>query len=398
MLEFPPTAGLPLLWRDFLPFSKGLSFEEGLARFLTVPAAQVECSGTACLILALEVLKRRSSRTEVILPAYTCPLVPLAVTHAGLKVTLCDVAPNGFDFDPDSLSAACGSRTLCIVPTHLGGRVTSMAPVLDIAERTGAYVIEDTAQALGASWKGAPAGTVGDIGFYSFACGKGLTLYEGGLIVARDPEIRAALRQVSDEMIPFRIGFELKRCAELLGYRLCYNPAVLRLTYGFRLRYWLNRNDPVRAVGDDFGLKIPLHRVGGWRKRVGASALKRLPQAIRENVSRGRRRAQALASIPGLHILNDSPDSVGTWPFLTAWFDSEEASRRALSELWRRGLGVTRLFIHPLTGYSYLKGIVPDVRMPNAEAFAARAFTLSNSLWLTDDDFESIRAVLVKSA
>jgi dTDP-4-amino-4,6-dideoxygalactose transaminase len=308
------------------------------------------------------------------------------------------MTPDGFDFDLDALSSASDAETLCIIPTHLGGRVTPLAPVLDIAQKAGAYVIEDAAQAFGASWKGAPAGTLGDIGFYSLACGKGLTLYEGGVMVARDPEIRAALRRLSDETVPFRFGLEFKRCSELIGYRLGYNPVGLGLTYGFRLRYWLNRRNPVRAVGDDFGPDIPLHQVSGWRKRVGTAALRRLPAAIRENVARGRRRAQALALIPGLHLLDDSPDSCGTWPFLTAWFDSEEASRRALSSLWRSGLGVTRLFIHPLTGYSYLKGIVPALPMPKAEAFAARAFTLSNSPWLTDDAFESIRTVLAESA
>src|SRR5581483_11135316 len=96
--------------------------------------------------------------------------------------------------------------------------------------------------------------------------------------------------------------------------------------------------------------------------------------------------------------LDDRPGRTGAWPFLMIWFDSAEASARALSRLWRTGLGVSRLFIHPLTGYSYLKGKVPAVSAPNAEAFAARALTVSNSPWLTDGDFESIRAVLEESA
>lgn len=396
--EVPPTAGLPLRWRDFLPASGKPSLEEGLAAFLGLPAVQVECSGTASLVLALEVLKRRSRRRKVILPAYTCPLVPLAVAQAGLETALCDLGPNGLDLDPHSLSVLCDSQTLCVIPTHLAGAVADLAPVLEIARRAGAFIIEDAAQALGAAWNGAPVGTFGDIGFYSLACGKGLTLYEGGVLIARDSEMREALRRESEARVSFQWGMELKRSAELLGYRLFYHPAALRWSYGARLRHWLGRNDPVRAVGDDLGPEIPIHRVGRWRKRIGAAALERLPGAIRGNVERGRRRARMLGGIPGLHLLDDRPGRSGAWPFLMIWFDSAEASTRALSRLWRTGLGVSRLFIHPLTGYSYLKGKVPAVSAPNAEAFAARALTVSNSPWLTDGDFESIRAVLEESA
>jgi len=334
----------------------------------------------------------------VILPAYTCPLVPLAVVAAGLEVALCDLGPNRFDFDLDSLAVLCDSQTLCVIPTHLGGSVADLAPVLEIARRAGAFVVEDAAQALGATWNGAPVGTFGDIGFYSLACGKGLTLYEGGVLVARDPEMREELRRVSAERVRFQWGMELKRSAELGGYRLFYHPAGLRWTYGVPLRRWLSRNDPVRAVGDDLGPGIPIHRVGRWRKKVGAAALERLPEAIRENVQRGRERAGKLAGIPGLHLRDDLPGRSGAWPFLMVWFDSEEAASRALSRLWRAGLGVSRLFIHPLTGYPYLKGKVPAVPAPNAEAFAVSALTVSNSPWLTDSAFESVRTALEEAA
>ena len=83
--------------------------------------------------------------------------------------------------------------TLAVIPTHLGGVVANLEPVLEIAERAGACVLEDAAQALGATWHGRPVGTVGEIGCYSLSRGKGLTLYEGGCCVARDDELRAAI-------------------------------------------------------------------------------------------------------------------------------------------------------------------------------------------------------------
>ena len=395
--ELPPTAGLPLQWRDFFARTGRPAFEEGLARFLGVPSVQVECSGTSGLVIAFEALKRRSSRRTVVLPGYTCPLVPLAAARAGLQIKLCDTRPDRFDLDLNHLAAICDSETLCIVPTHLGGLVTALPGVLEIARRVGAAVIEDAAQALGARWKGRPVGTFGEIGIYSLACGKGLTLYEGGVLVAQDASLRTLLNEVGRQEAPFHRWMECKRFVELLGYRLFYNPLGLRLTYGLSLRRWLKRGDPVRAVGDRFDNEIPMHTVGAWRKTIGAAALMRLPSALAEQEERARRRVKALGKIAGIRVLDDLPESTGTWPFIMVLFDSDRACSRALSVLWSAGVGVTRLFVHALTGYPQLKGIVPNASLPHAESFASRCLTITNSPWLTEDEFHRIAEILVES-
>lgn len=395
--ELPPTAGLPLQWRDFLPARNTPDFEAVLADFIGVPSVQLECSGTACLVVALEMLKRVSSRRTVVIAAYTCPLVPLAVAHVGLRVKSCDTRADRFDFDTDALAAACDADTLCVVSAHLGGSAADMEPVLEIARDVGAHVIEDAAQSLGATWRGRQVGTIGDIGFYSLARGKGLTLYEGGVLVARDPELLEMLKKTSEELIGFQPMSEFIRLIQLVGYRLSYHPIGLSLTYGLPLRFWLKRGDAVRAVGDEFSSSIPLHRVGAWRKRIGASAFKRLQSALSENRGRGRRRAEALSSIRGLRVIGDLPDSCGTWPFLTVVFEREESCDRALSSLWRAGLGVTRLFVHDLAGYCFLQGIVPETPTPNARSLAARCLTISNSSWVSDVDFSFIRDTLAEA-
>lgn len=70
---------------------------------------------------------------------------------------------------------------------------------------------------------------------------------------------------------------------------------------------------------------------------------------------------------------------------------------RVLARLWKAGLGVTRLFIHALPDYNYLKRLVPDVAVPAARALAARGLTISNSPWLTDIKFGRILSVLEES-
>ena len=82
--EVPPTAGLPPRFGDLLPSSTP-SLADQAMRFLGVEDVQVECSGTAALVVALTALQRQSKRTSVIVPAYTCPLVAIAVAHCRLK-------------------------------------------------------------------------------------------------------------------------------------------------------------------------------------------------------------------------------------------------------------------------------------------------------------------------
>ncbi len=241
--EVPPTAGLPPRWRDLLSWHGTLA--EPAAAFLGVEALQVTCSGTAALVVALTALHRMSGRRTVIVPGYTCPLVALAVAHCGLRLRLCDLGPDSIDFDHAALARLCDADTLALVPTHLGGRVVDVAASVACARAAGAFVIEDAAQALGAREGAASVGLRGDAGVFSLAVGKGLTTFEGGLLIARDARLRAAFAEVARELLPWRPGWELWRTLQLLGYHALYRPATLALAYGMPLRRALRRgSDP----------------------------------------------------------------------------------------------------------------------------------------------------------
>ncbi|MET0330344.1 MAG: DegT/DnrJ/EryC1/StrS family aminotransferase [Dyella sp.] len=386
--ELPPTAGLPLHWRDLLPARARLA--ESLADWLGVPEVQLECSGTASLVIALHALAKRSARREVVVPAWTCPLVALAVHRAGLVLKLCDLAPDHYDMDPTQLAALCGENTLAIVPTHIGGRLADVQTAIRIAHACGAWVIEDAAQALGAQQNGQTAGLQGDIGFFSLAVGKGLTTFEGGVLLAREPELRDALRQSHAELIRPSAPMACRRALELLGYALCYRPALLGLVYGRPLRRALAAGDPVAAVGDDFGSEIPLHPLGRWRNAVATRALVRLPDFIARTRQQAQARLAQLRSLPGVRVFDDAPGQQGVWPLLLLALPDEASRDRALQRLWTAGLGVSRMFIHALPDYDYLRGIAADARLPNAREFAARSLTISNSPWLGQRDFNRI--------
>src|SRR5262249_16529358 len=162
-------------------------------------------------------------------------------------------------------------------------------------------------------WHHDKAGTVCDLGFFSFAAGKGLTLYEGGALVARDPAMRKALIETSRQVVPFRIDWEILRICQLIGYGLFYNPSGLSFTYGANLRHWLRQGNAVNAAGEHF-THIPVHKVSAFRKRVGTSALARLKEHLEDNVSRGRQRAERLSAIEGVTVLKELPSTSATWP------------------------------------------------------------------------------------
>ena len=391
--EIPPTAGLPLRLGDLRPGRGDLA--QRLAAQLGTPPLQLECSGTVALWLSLRVLRERDpQRTVVVAPAYTCPLVAIAVHQAGLQLRLCDVRPGHWDMDPHALAVACRHDTLAVIPTHLGGRVADVDTALAIAADSGARVIEDAAQALGALDRGASVGLRGDIGFFSLAAGKGLSIYEGGLLVTRDPELREALRATSARRVPSHMGWELRRSLELLGLAALYRPRMLSLAYGGPLRRALRQGDAVGAVGDRFDPVFPIHRVGRWRQAVGARAQARLPAWLDVQRERAQARAVRLRAIPGVSVFGDAPGTRGTWPVLMLLMPDEARRDAVLANLWGAGLGVSRMFIHALPDYDYLVDRVPRQDTPHARDFAARSLTLSNSPWLDDVRFERIAACI----
>ena len=268
-------------------------FTAGLRDWLGIPEPIMACSGTAAFVVALRTLARRNpGRSRVVVPAYTCPLVPLAVRLAGLRAVACDTLPGGFGIDPGALGRCCDETALAVVPAHLGGRASDISAVSAVAHDYGAVVIEDAAQALGASFGGRSVGLSGDIGFFSLAVGKGLTTYEGGVLFSRDPDLHAELQGTASRVLRPGLLWNARRVLELLGYAVAYNPALLPLAYGRPLRRGLDRGDEIAAVGDAFTLDgIPLHRMDPLRLRVAANALERLPAFLEAGRDRAVRRA-----------------------------------------------------------------------------------------------------------
>ncbi len=196
MAWYPP-AEVKIPWSaifDSLLSSSG-DFKKYLCDYLQVKYCIFGNSGRAVFYLLLEALKRKDKerRDEVLIPGYTCYSVAASVAKAGLKIGVYDIDPQTLSPDPDSLRRSASIRTLAIVHQHLFGIPTSIDGLKEIAQHTGAHLVEDAAQGLGGTSNGRPLGTMGDFGFYSFGRGKPLPVGCGGALVGKDQNIFSGL-------------------------------------------------------------------------------------------------------------------------------------------------------------------------------------------------------------
>jgi dTDP-4-amino-4,6-dideoxygalactose transaminase len=190
------------------------AFETQVAQAWDIPATIAVNAGSSALRLALEALRIEAGR-EVILPALTFISTAYAVSDARLVPVFVDVDPHTLTIDPAAAQAAISDKTAAIIPVHLFGQMAEMEPLLALAEEYGLFVIEDAAQAHGATYRVADAthasareryaGSMGDFGCFSMNGIKNMGAPgDGGLItisrrlLERDPLIVQRLHALRD--------------------------------------------------------------------------------------------------------------------------------------------------------------------------------------------------------
>lgn len=168
--------------------------ERDLAGYCQSPHAVACASGSDALLLALMALDVAQG-DEVILPSYTFFATASAVWRLGAMPVFVDIDPATYNVDPNLIAERITPRTKALLPVHLFGRCAEMDAILTIARKHGLPVIEDAAQAVGAEYKGRRAGSLGDIGCFSFYPTKNLGGFgDGGLLTAHDAPIAERLR------------------------------------------------------------------------------------------------------------------------------------------------------------------------------------------------------------
>jgi dTDP-4-amino-4,6-dideoxygalactose transaminase len=166
-------------------------FEAAFAAFQGVAHAIATSSCTTGLHLILHAAGIGPG-DEVLVPAMTFPATASSVLHAGARPVAVDVLPGQLTIDPGAARAAVGPRTRAVIAVHLAGWPAEMDALRALADERGLVLVEDAAHAIGTSYRGRPAGALGDAASFSFYANKNLTTCEGGMVTtARDDWARA---------------------------------------------------------------------------------------------------------------------------------------------------------------------------------------------------------------
>jgi dTDP-4-amino-4,6-dideoxygalactose transaminase len=174
------------------------AFEERFAAYCGVRHCVALNSGTSALHLAL-LAAGVGPGDEVITVSMTFVATTAAILYCGAKPIFVDVDPDTWTMDPNLVKAAITPRTKAILPVHLHGLMADMDPIIEVADRAGLIVIEDAAQAHGSEYRGLRAGSIGDIGCFSFYPGKNLGAYgEAGAAVTNSSDLARQLALLRD--------------------------------------------------------------------------------------------------------------------------------------------------------------------------------------------------------
>jgi dTDP-4-amino-4,6-dideoxygalactose transaminase len=178
--------------------SEVAAFEEEFAAYSQAKHGIGVNTGTSALHLAL-LAANVGPGDEVITVPFTFVASVSAIHYTGATPVLVDIDPRTFTMDVTKIEAAITPRTRAILPVHLYGQAADMDPIVAIAARHRLVVIEDAAQAHGAEYKGRRAGSIGDMGCFSFYPGKNLGAYgEGGMVVTNNAAYTRAIRMLRD--------------------------------------------------------------------------------------------------------------------------------------------------------------------------------------------------------
>lgn len=172
---------------------KVAEFEEKFADYIGVEHAVAVSSGTTALHLAL-LAAGIGPGDEVITTPFSFAATGNSILYVGAKPVFVDIDRETYNIDPKKIEDAITNKTKAIMPVHLYGQPAEMKPINETAEDNGLIVIEDSAQAHGATYKGKKAGSLGDMGCFSFYPTKNMTTSEGGMVTTDHEEMAEQIR------------------------------------------------------------------------------------------------------------------------------------------------------------------------------------------------------------
>ncbi|NLA22722.1 MAG: hypothetical protein GX870_06745, partial [Candidatus Marinimicrobia bacterium] len=230
-----PTAGTPYNFTEIARATLGLfesdhvqdNFSQTLKKYFNVENLALVNSGTTALFILLELFKKiRTSpkRNEIILPAYTAPVLLLPIRAAGLNAVLVDVDLTTFNMDVHKILNAVTPQTLAIMPVHMFGLPMDIAPINESIAGQDIFIVEDAASSLGSTIGGRQTGSIAPFGFYSLNRGKNVSTLAGGIIVWKDQRYSPIIEELVTGLPPVSQRAEFLMWLNFLGLSIAVNP------------------------------------------------------------------------------------------------------------------------------------------------------------------------------
>lgn len=326
-------------------------FEDRFAEISGVKHAVAVNNGTTALVAALQSLDLEPG-DEVVTSPFTFVATLNAILEAGATAVFADIREDDFCVDPDAVAAAVGERTRVLMPVHLYGQVADMDKLAPLAEERGLHLVEDAAQAHGASLGDKRAGSWG-LGCFSFYGTKNITTGEGGIITTDDDVLADRLRVLRNQGMRARYQYEMAGH----NYRLTDLQAALALPQ-------LDRYDDTLA-----------------KRRANATAL-----------------TEGLAGVTGLRTPQQLPGRGHVWHQYTVLVGPDAAISRdeLVAKLGERGVGSGIYYPKLVFDYDCYREH-PRVRtseVPVAEQIVQQAVSLPVHPKLSRDDVQTVVATV----
>jgi dTDP-4-amino-4,6-dideoxygalactose transaminase len=390
MRRLLPPAGLPLgagvaagaIAGCFRPEEALRALTEEIERLFPERKAVLTSSGRAALYRVFRLCREiRPEREEVVVGGYTCWSVAAAAIRAGLRLRLADVDPETLDFDREGLSSIRWERVAAVVTHHLFGIPNNRARILRLAEKSGAWLIDDAAQALGAEEGGVRTGAAGEAGVLSFGRGKSLPALSGGvLLLQRDGPLGGG----NDPDTRKRRGFP--SAFRAAGHRLLFGTLFYPLAAGL----------PVFHVGETIYRES--FSTGGMDGYTAALAARLLSEAERRAEAR-RAAAAAYASLlaPAGRIRIPSAPAGATCAFIRFPVLVPPEKRAALLD----ALGPLGAAVYYPSGIHRIPNlprgaIAGGTELPGTDRIASSLLTLPTHPLATPEVRERIAALLLE--
>lgn len=338
-------------------------FESDFAKYNSTPNSFAVANCTNALDLAA-ILSGLKQGDEVIIPAHTFCATAIPFARTGAKILWADIDPETRVISEKSIDKLITKRTKAIVAVHLYGLMAKMDEIMGLAKKHDCIVVEDCAQAIGAEYKGAKAGSIGDFGTFSFHCQKSLTtLGEGGMLVVKRDDLAKKVPGLRHNGVrPFQYDRE---------------------------HYWIPAMSDVDVDMD--GIWPYNFCINEVQCALGSAILKRLDKMNNLRIERAERFKQALKDFEELSFQEVPPLHKHVYHLLSAKYDGKAFGKKRddfiKSMVYGYGIKVIVQY-YPLYRYPLFKKMgFGEAACPDTDDFFDNMVSFPFHHWMSEKDF-----------